>query len=314
MQKISNKTLIKIIAAVAIVAIIVGIYYIDILFTYESTDDAFIAGHITAISSWVDGHVIKVYVNDNQSVKKGDLLVALDPCDFQAKLDLETASLAAAMASVEQSRAKIDAAQAEAKRAEKDFKRYEMLLASNGGVTQQQVDNAAAASQLAAAELDSAEKQMKVAQAHTAQEKAAIEQAELNLSYTKINAPQSGRLVKKSVEDGEYIRVGQTLMFLVPPEVWVIANFKETQLKYMKPRQPVQIRIDAFPQKTFKGHVDSIQRGTGSVFTMLPPENATGNYVKVVQRVPVKIVFDADPNETIMLSPGMSVVPRVKVR
>jgi membrane fusion protein (multidrug efflux system) len=147
-----------------------------------------------------------------------------------------------------------------------------------------------------------------------AEARATAEQGKLNLSYMKIYAPQSGRVVNKSVEEGEYIKVGQALMAVVPQDVWVVANFKETQLKYMQPGQEVKIKIDAYPQKVFKGHVDSIQAGTGAVFSLLPPENATGNYVKVVQRVPVKIVFDSDPNETKMLSPGMSVRPEVKIK
>jgi len=227
---------------------------------------------------------------------------------------LEHAAFAAVQAALEQIKAQIPASAAEATRAEKDLKRYETLVASSGGITQQQLDNAAAAAQSAAAGLDAANKQVLVAQARVAQAKASARQAELNLSYTKIYAPQSGRLVKKSVEDGEHIRIGQPLMSIVPPDIWVIANFKETQLKNMKPGQHVKLRVDAYPQTKFTGHVDSIQAGTGAIFSLLPPENATGNYIKIVQRVPVKIVFDNDPNETKMLSPGMSVEPEVKVK
>jgi membrane fusion protein (multidrug efflux system) len=142
---------------------------------------------------------------------------------------------------------------------------------------------------------------------------AAVAQAELDLSYTKIYAPDTGRVTHKSVEQGALVQSGQPLMAIVPGDVWVTANFKENQIGRMQPGQPVEITVDAYPGKTFKGHVDSIQAGTGARFSLLPAENATGNYVKVVQRVPVKIVFDEPPDPQHMLSPGMSVLPEVKV-
>ena len=298
----------------AILALVFGSSYLRFAMSRESTDDAFIQGHIVSVSAKVDGHTTKVYVQDNQWVEKGDLLAELDPRDFQVSLDLVSASLSAAQAIAEQSRAQVGIASVEAARAEKDYNRYRQLFEASGGVTQQQVDNAAAAAQSAAAQLEAANKQVIAAQAKASEAKAAFEQAQLNLSYTRIYAPQSGRVTNKALEEGEYIRVGQPLMMIVPREVWVVANFKETQLKYMKPGQLVKIKVDAYPQKDFRGHIDSIQAGTGAIFSLLPPENATGNYVKVVQRVPVKIVFDEDPNETKMLSPGMSVVPDVKVK
>jgi membrane fusion protein (multidrug efflux system) len=298
----------------AILALVLGLSYLFFAMSYESTDDAFIQGHIVPVSARVDGHINKVYVEDNQWVEKGDLLAELDTRDFQVSLDLASAALSAAQATVEQSRAQVGIASVEATRAEKDYNRYRQLFDANGGVTQQQLDNMEAAAKSAAAQLEAANKQVVAAQAKTSEAKSAFDQAQLNLSYTRICAPQSGRVTNKELEEGEYIKVGQPLMMIVPQEVWVVANFKETQLKYMKPNQPVQIKVDAYPQKSFKGHVDSIQAGTGAVFSLLPPENATGNYVKVVQRVPVKIVFDEDPNNTKMLSPGMSVVPVVKVK
>jgi membrane fusion protein (multidrug efflux system) len=297
-----------------ILALVLGASYLLLTMSRESTDDAFIQGHIVSVSARVDGHITKVYVQDNQWVEKGDLLAELDPRDFQVSLDLASAALSAAQASAEQSLAQVSIASVEAARAEKDYNRYRQLFEASGGVTQQQVDNATAAAQSAAAQLEAANKQVIAAQAKAAEAKAAFEQAQLNLSYTRIYAPQSGWVTNKALEEGEYIRVGQPLMMIVPREVWVVANFKETQLKYMKPGQLVKIKVDAYPQKDFRGHIDSIQAGTGAIFSLLPPENATGNYVKVVQRVPVKIVFDEDPNETKMLSPGMSVVPDVKVK
>jgi membrane fusion protein (multidrug efflux system) len=141
-----------------------------------------------------------------------------------------------------------------------------------------------------------------------------VEFAELQLSYTKIYAPVSGRITRRTVEVGDYVEVGQELTAIVPDDLYVTANYKETQLTLMRPGQPVEIRIDAFPKKVFKGRVDSIQRGSGAAFSLLPPENATGNYVKIVQRVPVKIVFDEPPDPAYPLGPGMSVVPEVRIR
>jgi len=139
-------------------------------------------------------------------------------------------------------------------------------------------------------------------------------QAELDLSYTKVTAPVAGRVTRRAVESGNYVQTGQILMAIVPAEAWVVANFKETQLAHMRPGQPVAIHVDAYPQYAFKGHVDSIQAGSGGRFSLLPPENATGNYVKIVQRVPVKIVFDGPPPADCLLSPGLSVVPVVTVK
>jgi len=299
---------------IAVLALGVGLRYLFFAMSRVSTDDAFIQGHIVSVSARVDGYITKVHVDDNQWVEKNDLLAELDPQDFQVSLDLARATLSAAQAVAEQSRAQVSIASVEATRAEKDYKRYQQIFDANGGVTQQQVDNAAAAAQSAAARLEAANKQVIAAQAKATEAKVALDRAQLNLSYTKIYAPQSGRVTNKALEQGEYIKVGQSLMMIVPREVWMVANFKETQLKKMKVGQLVSIKVDAYPQKIFRGHIDSIQAGTGAIFSLLPPENATGNFVKVVQRVPVKILFDEDPNETKMLSPGMSVAPKVQVK
>jgi membrane fusion protein (multidrug efflux system) len=155
---------------------------------------------------------------------------------------------------------------------------------------------------------------VQTASADIEQAKANVLQAQLNLSYTKIYAPEDGRVTKKAVEEGTFVQVGQALLALVPQDFWVTANFKETQLAQMQVGQPVAIKVDAYPDKVFKGHVDSFQTGTGARFSLLPPENATGNYVKVVQRVPVKIVFDEQPDPQHPLGPGMSVEPEVEVK
>jgi len=158
------------------------------------------------------------------------------------------------------------------------------------------------------------EAQVQTAGASLEQLQAAVDQAELDLSYTKIYAPDSGRVTHKSVEEGALVQSGQPLMAIVPGDVWVTANFKENQIGSMAPGQPVDITVDSYPGIVFKGHVDSIQAGTGARFSLIPPENATGNYVKVVQRVPVKIIFDEPPNDKHVLAPGMSVVPEVSIR
>ena len=271
----------------------------------------------------------------------------------QAQAGVQTAGrqIEGARSQLAQARARVHAAEAEAARAAADARRYEQLL-QYGGVSRQERDNAVAADRTAAANLEAARRaeqgardalrqaesqreeakarlasaqaapkqvaysraQAAQAAAQIAQYEAAVRQAELDLSYTKIYAPQSGRITRKSVEPGAYVQVGQTLFSIVPDQVWVVANFKETQLRYMQPGQPATVRVDAYPDKLFKGHVDSIQAGAGARFSLLPPENATGNYVKVVQRVPVKIVIDEPPDPKHVLGPGMSAVPEVKVR
>ena len=275
-----------ILSAVVIVgALGAAIPAIHSAFTHESTDDAFIDGHIVSISPKVSGEVIAVHITDNQPVKAGDLLVTIDPRDYQAKVDEE--------------RGKLHAAEAEARRAVADAKRYEQIYTQDE-ISKQQLDNAQAAAATAVA--------------NVAKERGALQQDELNLSYTKIIAPESGRITRKSVEPGAYVQAGQQLFSIVPEHVWVTANFKETQLTNMRPGQKVTIRADAYPDQKLEGHVDSIQSGTGERFSLLPPENATGNYVKVVQRVPVKIVIDSPLDPNAPLSPGMSVVPSVAVR
>jgi membrane fusion protein (multidrug efflux system) len=183
-------------------------------------------------------------------------------------------------------------------RTARDLRRYHRLIRTDE-ITAQQLDTAQADADQAAANL--------------LLQQAAVKQAELDLSYTHVVAPEAGRVTHKSVEIGDYLKVGQPLLATVPRQAWVTANFKETQLTHMKPGQPVAIEVDAYPGQEFKGHVDSIQSGTGAQFSLLPPENATGNYVKVVQRIPVKILID-NTDDSHPLVPGMSVVPTVKVK
>jgi len=271
------------------------------------------------------------------------LLVEIDPADYQVKRDQALAAQAeaesrlqeaqarqtVAATSLQQTQAEAAAAEANATNAATDFTRIQRLRAQ-GVASQQEFDNAkttakdtaarlAAARQQVAtseAQVGLAAKQIQTAAAALQSADAALEQANLQLSYTQVRAAEVGRVTRKSVAVGDYVQIGQDLMALVPRDLWVIANFKETQLADIRPGQPVDITVDAYPGKTFAGHVDSIQAGSGARFSLLPPENATGNYVKVVQRVPVKIVFDDPPGEdtAYLLGPGMSVVPWVKVR
>jgi len=330
------------------IAVVVGLliigavtaYYFLALRPYETTDDAFIDGHMIQISPQVPGHVVTVFIRDNQFVKKGDPLVQIDPRDYDVALAKARADLAAAQsrlaqakhqvlvsrAKAEQERAAVGVAEADATRAEADLARYQSI--ESRAVSRTQVDAAVAAARASAAALEEARKkadasdaqigqdqaQIPTADAGVQQAEAALRQAELNRSYADITAPEDGWVTRRVVEQGQYEQVGQALLAIVPHNVWVTANFKETQLTYMKPGQPAWISIDAFPQRKFRAHVDSIQAGTGAQFSLLPPENAAGNYVKVVQRVPVKIVFDEDDLPQRMLPLGASVVPKVKVR
>ncbi|MFL6230715.1 MAG: HlyD family secretion protein [Pyrinomonadaceae bacterium] len=418
-------------AIVLLVGVIFGVRYWLHARTHETTDDAFIDGHIVTVSPKLSGYVSKIYVKSNQDVKEGDLIAEIDPRDYEARLEQARAALSAgearlreartgveltrantrasvqqatatvrqaqtgvesqraaaaaertriaqaasgvatAQANVSQARSQLVAAQAEATRADADVARYQELL-SKDEISRQRYDQAVAAARTADAQVAAAqghvaaaeaqvnearaaettaaenarraqtqvsgaqagvgEAQGRLAQANTApqqvavsqaqaesagatieQLRAAVAQAELELSYTKIYAPESGRVTNKSVEEGALVQVGQPLLAVVSGEIWVTANFKESQIGKMHIGQEVEISVDAYPGKTFKGHIDSLQAGTGSRFSMMPAENATGNYVKVVQRVPVKIVFDEQPDPGHLLAPGMSVEPEVKI-
>lgn len=420
-------------AVVLLIVAIIGLRYWLYARSHESTDDAFIDGHIIQVSPKASGYIAKVYVTDNQVVKAGDLLAEIDPRDYEAKVaqakaalnaglaqhkqaetevtltrataranvqqaaagvqqaragvagaragaasersrtGQATAGIGSAEANVQQAQAQVAAAQAEAQRANADVQRYQALY-DKDEISRQRLDQAIATARTANAQVDAARERVaaaeaqvrearaaaasasqiaqraqtqisgaqaqvneavgRLAQANTApqqvavsqaqaaaagatleQLQAAVDQAELELSYTKIYAPESGRIARKSIEVGALVQVGQPMMAVVPGDVWVTANFKESQIGNIRPGEPVEISVDAYPDKVFKGHVDSIQAGTGSRFSLIPPENATGSYVKVVQRVPVKIVFEPnqiDPQH--LMAPGMSVVPAVKVK
>ena len=432
-KKRKRKKILYIGAVALLVLIIAGIAYWLYARQYESTDDAFVEADITQVSPKVSAYVRKIYVDGNQFVHKGDLLVELDTADLearlqQAKAQLEqarsqrTAALAnvnlttrttnasqqtarsnvesaqqnveqqrlaaqarqaqitqaeaaarTARANLSQTQAQVPGAQSNVHLAQIEFNRRQVLF-NRGDISRQNLDQAQntlqnAQSQLNAAQqsviaaqsrVNEAEANVRAAQqtyrqsvaqvgltqaqvgesqgrlqdANAAPERvevsqtqvgtaeaaiqaaeAAIAQAELELSYTKITAPEDGVVTRKTVEEGQLVQVGAPLMAISQSdEIWVVANFKETQLEYMQPGQKVDVEVDAFPNEDFKGHVESLQAGTGSRFSVLPAENATGNFVKVVQRVPVKIVFDERPDKLKRLVPGMSAEPTVKVR
>jgi membrane fusion protein, multidrug efflux system len=341
-QSFLRRPMVLLVLGIVVLALIIGgvLWWLHAR-RYESTDDAFIDAHMTRVAPQVAGRVLRVAVDDNQEVKRGDLLVEIDPADYQARLDQAAANQATAEANLaqakaqqlvtqadaEQAKAQVGVAEANATNAATQLKR-DQPLAAREVVSRQQLDNDIANQRSSAANLVAAQKrqasteaqlgvsaaQVNAAEASVRAAEAQVAQAQLNLGYTKLRAAEDGRVAHKSVAVGDYVQVGQNLMAMVPDRVWITANFKETQLDLMRVGQPVDIGVDAYPEKTFHGHVDSFQPGSGAAFSLLPPENATGNYVKVVQRVPVKIVFDDPPDASRPLGPGMSVVPRVKVR
>lgn len=328
-----------IIPLVAILIIGAALYYWFFMRPYESTDDAFIEADVIPIAPQVPGPIVNLAIRDNQGVHQGDLLVEIDPRDYEARLAQAQADLAAAKTRLDQAKAQVTsdeakvqeeqanlvANQSEAERAASDLHRYQSL--QTPAVAKTQLDLATTQATSSNAGVEVSQSRTKAAQAQVTVSKAAIEtaaaqvqsseaevrQAELNLSYTKVTAPQDGFITHRTVQFGAYIQTGQSLLALVPTNIYAIANYKETQITKMRPGQPVTIEVDAYPHRKFHGHVDSIQRGAGARFSLLPPENATGNYVKVVQRVPVKILFDDPPDTTLPLGPGMSIVPTVNV-
>lgn len=272
-----------IVGIVVAVGLLIGFFYTQYRKTHIFTDDAFIEGDIFTIAPRVDGTVKAVHVSDNQSVKKGVLLVELDPADYRSKAS-------AARANLELQRANL-------RYAERESKRAEALFAKEVNSADRR-DKAVSAHEMAQAQVKLAEEQLR--------------QAELNLSYTTLTAPADGYVTKKNVQQGNQVKTGQPLMAIVSLEdLYVVANFKETQMGNIRPGQRARMTIDSFPGRTFTGRVDSIMAGTGVTFSLFPPENATGNYVKVVQRIPVKIVFDKDTDTEHILRIGMSVEPTV---
>jgi membrane fusion protein, multidrug efflux system len=325
---------------VLLVAIVGGLLYWLSVRDYESTDDAFIAARSFSIAPKVGGYITDVPVTDNQHVNAGDLLAKVDDRDYRIAVDQAKAQVAVAEANIanitaqidsqqeqiKQAQAQVDQAKAQLLFAQQEEARAKDLVQKGAGTVQAEqqtrsnlqsqtantarTDAALTAAQLGIKTLNA---QLESAHAQLQQAQAQLDQANLNLQYTRVTAAQSGRVVKLSGAKGTLATAGQSLAMFVPDDVWVVANYKETQLRYMRPGQPVEFTIDAYPGRKLTGHIDSVQPGSGTAFSLLPAENATGNYVKVVQRVPVKIIVDHWPDD-VPVGPGMSVVPWTKVR
>ncbi len=324
-----------------------GIYYFLAYKDIEDTDDAFTDGRAIQIAPQVAGQVVSLDVTDNQFVRRGDALIHIDPRQYvytrdqnQATLDTAKAQLSGQKLSAEvaqknfpaalqAAQANLEAAKASLVQRQADFARQKSL--PRQATTQQDVD--AATSNLQNAQAQVLLMQARVVQAEPVQQQigeteaqvrqlagqgeqaqAQLDQANLNLSYTVVRAPQDGWITRRNVEKGNYVTAGQQIFNIVSPDVWVTANFKETQLNLMRPGQSVTISVDAYPNLHLRGHVDSIQLGSGSRFSAFPAENATGNFVKIVQRVPVKIIIDSGMDPTLPLPLGLSVEPAVTVR
>jgi membrane fusion protein (multidrug efflux system) len=278
---------------------------------YQTTDDAEIDGDIYTISPQISGRIQAVVVDDNQHVSAGQLLATIDARDEQAGLAKAEAQAKVAEANAVEAEADVAVAQAAYQQAQQDFARYEQV--NPHAVSQLTLDASTAAIRSAKAKSDAAMAEAQAMQATAAAAAVDVRNAQLQLSYTSIFAPAAGHVAQKTVQPGNVVAAGTGLMALVGDAVWVTANYKETQLAGVHPGSLATVTIDAIPGVTFKAHVDSIQFGTGSVFSLLPAQNATGNYVKIVQRVPVKIVFDDDRIGRYMLAPGMSVLPSISI-
>ena len=343
-RKRPGKKPLIILGIVVVVMVVVALVWWLLTRNQETTDDAFTDGDAVTIAPKVAGYVTDLRVKDNQRVKKGDLLVVIDPRDATAQRDQAQAQLGLATAQLHQAQAQLalskvqypaqrDEARAQVLKAKADLANAEAAYKRQRGVdpratTQQNIDTANAQLRSAQAQLASAQAQLEVAEQvqlqirqqetnveareqQVAQAKAQLETANLNLSWTNVRAPFDGYVTKRNVQNGTLVQAGTALFSLVSQEVWVTANFKESQLERMRPGNKVTVTVDAWPDLELEGHVDSIQQGSGSKFAAFPSENATGNFVKIVQRVPVKIVIDKglDPNKPLPL--GLSVEPKV---
>jgi membrane fusion protein (multidrug efflux system) len=278
---------------------------------FATTDDAEIDGNLYAIAAQIGGRVTLVAVGDNQHVTTGQLLVQLDDRDQQVALLKAEAGMAQAQADLAQDQAQEAEAAANVTQAQDDYSRF--ISINPRATTAQQVDAATDAVVTAKARLAAAQALVQRGEANLAAAGAALADAKLQLSYTQILAPANGHVSMKSVQPGNVVAAGTPMMSLVSDEVWVTANYKETQLSGIRIGSEATVSVDAVPGVTFKAKVDSIQYGTGAVFSMLPAQNATGNYIKVIQRVPVKLVFTDDRVKQYLLAPGMSVEPSIRV-
>jgi len=348
-----KRTALMVVAAVVAIGIIAAFFYIRYKETHISTDDAFIDGSVYTVSSKISGTIYKVYVGDNQPVKKDDPLVEIDPADYAAKADEALSALNAEKAKISQiesninvsikrlselkasvktAQAHLELQNANLAQAAADARRAETLFAQNA-ISRERNEKMQTEYKVAQAQVAAAEENIRQAKSTVETQDAVIQEAktlkevqlsiikkrearlktaQLNLGYSRIVSPMDGFITKKSAEIGNQVKSGQPLMAVVSlDDVYVTANYKETELENVRPGQKVEITVDTYPGKTFYGRVQSIMAGTGAAFSLFPPENATGNYVKVVQRIPVKIVLDKDQDREHVLRIGMSVVPTI---
>jgi len=295
------------------------------------TDNAQVEGHLMPVTAKVSGYVTAVPVEENQNVRAGETLVQIDDREYVAKLAQAEGDLAAAVATagskervgqsvaqVAAARAAVEQARANAERARQDAERYRSL-APSGVVSRQQLDAAEAAATSSAAALDAAQKQvlaaeagLQAADARTAAVRAQRDQADLNLQWTRVTAPRAGVVSRKTVEIGQLVAPGQPLMSVVPlDDVWIVANLKETEIEHVRPGDRAEIEVDAYPGKRFGARVESVSAATGAKFSLLPPDNATGNFTKVVQRIPVRLRLESAQDPGHLLRPGMSVTTTI---
>jgi membrane fusion protein, multidrug efflux system len=314
-----------IVGVVVAIGLVAGYFYSGYRKTHVSTDDAFIDGNIHTIAAKIYGTVKEIYVTDNQPVKQGDLLLEIDPADYTVRyreassaVNAEKAKLAEAVTKIAAAQANLELQRANLKLAEIEKTRSENLFQKEA-IPRDRYDRAMTGYEVAVAQVKAAEEQLRTAESQKLTQASTIKQkeasaslADLNYQYTKIYAPADGYVTKKSVQVGNQIQPGQPLMAVVGlNDIWVVANYKETELENIRPGQQVDIAVDSYPGKVFKGKVDSIMAGTGVTFSLFPAENATGNYVKVVQRIPVKITLQEGTDKDHLLRLGMSVVPTV---
>ena len=335
MKSVSRIVLLVLAVVVVLAAIYPAYRYYEYFESHVSTDDAYVDGSVTLVSSRIPGTVAKLYVMENWGVKAGDLLLTLDPRDYQVRVAQAEAQLARAKQSVDELYAQLQAAEAgvnlagsQLRETQLDFNRAKALREQNV-VSTQFYDQATTALRVAVADQALAKHQLQQARAALGgdivdhahydrpivqQAQAVLEAAKLDLSYTEIRSPITGIITRKSVHVGNRIQPGEPLMALVPVDrLYVTANFKETQLTDVRVGQPADIKADIYPGFVYRGHVDSISVGTGAAFALLPPENATGNWVKVVQRVPVKVVLNEKPPPDKLLRMGLSVEVTVNI-
>ncbi|EKK3975106.1 HlyD family secretion protein [Cronobacter sakazakii] len=346
-RKRPGKKPLIILGIVVVIMVIGAIIWWFMTRNLETTDDAFIEGDAVTVAPKVAGYVTELRVKDNQRVKKGDLLVVIDPRDATAQRDQAQAQLSLAESQLHQAQAQLalakvqypaqrDQAKAQVLRAQAELANARAEYQRQRGVdpratSKQNIDAANAQLRSAEAGLANAQAQLEVAeqvqlqirqqetnvearQSQVEQARAQLQTAELNLSYTEVRAPFDGYVTKRNVQNGTLVQAGSALFSIVSPDIWVVANFKESQLERMRPGNKVEISVDAFPDLELEGHVESIQQGSGSRFSAFPAENATGNFVKIVQRVPVKIVIDKGlENWNQPLPLGLSVEPEVTV-